>query len=136
MTNSRSEQIKRKAALQIANDKINAIRVQKEVTSIPVTISSGTYYFDCSRDDAVLMFLKYQAISSGDVAAPPYWRDSNNNNVPIVANDFKLISLAIDSYIMAIGAECHRIKDNDLASASIEEFESIISDFKNYDPLA
>lgn len=115
---------------------VNTIRANKEQSVIPITISSGTFNYRCSEDNVIKLFLRYQAIQSGATTCPTYWRDEDNNNNPVVANDFLLMSAAMDAYLLAIGAESHRYKDLLLPAATTKtEMDQLCSDFEAYDPL-
>lgn len=116
---------------------INTIRRTKENVVLPISLSSGNYRFRCNREQVILMYLKYQAISTGISSVPSYWRDYDNNNIPVIADDFKKIALEMDNYLMKIGEESHRVKDVLFEQVVTKEGLSELCEvYRNYDPLS
>ena len=114
-----------------AHAAINAIRTRRQSGVMPITISSGTFNYPYGELEAMKHFNTWQAITAGMSTVPSYWRDEDNNDNAVIADDFLAMAGAINTFIFGLVAESHAAKarigllsDDTSIRAEIESFEA------------
>ena len=114
-----------------AHQAINAIRVRRQSGVMPITLSSGTFNYPYNEMEAIKHFNTWQAITSGLSVVPSYWRDEDNNDNPVVADDFLVMAGAMNAFIFGLVTESHAVKsridglsDNTSILAEIEAYKT------------
>lgn len=129
------EQIFQDICIPMHKDMINEYRKQKCKSVIPITLSGGTFNYRVSSEmakDIANMIIDNHLFGS---ALPTYWRDEDNNNVAVTADDLKTIARTMKDYILAVGAESHRVKDEEFPLCTNEdEIKNACNGFKAYEP--